>query len=215
MRTSVKLARLLDSGFEKRVPDTTRLSCLTKRNWVAFYICEKNTLSHKKLVIIYCLSTLAFLVILPVCCNISLGAVGSKSEDKGTHPLHRLMWCSLRVSDHNLGKGIFSLETPQFLSEVTVTQVQHRVVSLTPCRTSSACVRAVLMWCPSVPKVSLLRICLFAAMVISTWVVCSWWGDKERREGQTHPQNIRSTNKIVKYAKFKTHFQIVKIMQVG
>ena len=74
--------------------------------------------------IIYCLSTLAFLVILPVCCNISLGAVGSKSEDKGTHPLHRLMWCSLRVSDHNLGKGIFSLETPQFLSEVTVTQVQ-------------------------------------------------------------------------------------------
>ena len=74
--------------------------------------------------IIYCLSTLAFLVILPVCCNISLGAVGSKSEDKDTHPLQRLMWCSLRVSDHNLGKGIFSLETPQFLSEVTVTQVQ-------------------------------------------------------------------------------------------
>ena len=66
------------------------------------------------MVIIYCLSTLAFLVILPVCCNISLGAVGSKSEDKGTHPLHRLMWCSLRVSDHNLGKGIFSLETPNF-----------------------------------------------------------------------------------------------------
>ena len=50
----------------------------------------------KKLVIIYCLPTPAFLVILPVCCNISLGAVGSKSEDKGTHPLHRLMWCSLR-----------------------------------------------------------------------------------------------------------------------
>ena len=170
--------------------------------------------------IIYCLSTLAFLVILPVCCNISLGAVGSKSEDKDTHPLQRLMWCSLRVSDHNLGKGIFSLETPNFWAKSQLHRYRHwhRVVSLipsTPCRTSSACVRAVLMWCPSVPKVSLLRICLFAAMVISTWVVCSWWGDKERREGQTHPQNIRSTHKIVKYAKFKTLFQIVKIMQKG
>ena len=138
-----------------------------EKKLIALYICEENTLSHKNLVIIYCKSTLAFLVILPVCCNISLGAVGSKSEDKGTHPLHRLMWCSLRVSDHNLGKGIFSLETPQFLSEVTVTQVQALAQS-SLCWTSSACVRAVLMWCPSVPKVSLLRICLFAAMVIST-----------------------------------------------
>ena len=121
-------------ALKKRVPDATRLSCLTKRNWVAFYICEKNTLSHKKLVIIYCLSTLAFLVILPVCCNISLGAVGSKSEDKGTHPLHRLMWCSLRVSDHNLGKGIFSLETPNFWTKSQLHRYRHwhRVVSLTP-----------------------------------------------------------------------------------
>ena len=152
-----------------------------------------------------------------MCSNISLGAVGSKSEDKGTHPLHRLMWCSLWVSDHSLGKGIFSLETPNFWAKSQLHRYRqfHRVVPLTPCRTSSACVRAVLMWCPSVPKVSLLRICLFAAMVISTWVVCSWWGDKERRGGQTHPQNIPSTQKIVKYAKFKTHFRIVKIMQVG
>ena len=34
------------------------------------------------------------------------------------------MWCSLRVSDHSLGKGYLQLGDPQFLSEVTVTQVQ-------------------------------------------------------------------------------------------
>ena len=48
--------------------------------------------------------------------------------------------------------------------------------------TSSACVCVCspLVWCPA-----LLRICLFAGVPLSTWVVRSWWWDKGRGEGHS------------------------------
>ena len=79
-------------------------------------------------------------------------------------------------------QGVSSLRNWGLEAGVTVTQADVPPLALPGVNIFSICECAAhhSLWCPA-----LLRICLFAGVPLSTWVVPSWWWDKERGEGHS------------------------------